>query len=92
MAVKKTKRTRKAAVPVEFIVRRTAFRRFNKLRQATADLPEVKLTWDRRSSDAQDGQRKTDRRQQPPFTWDTADFVVVERPRPHRRRSGSGKH
>jgi hypothetical protein len=83
MAVKKTKRAQRAAVPVvEFIVRRTALRRFHKLRQATADLPAVKLSWDRRSNAGQDGQRGTDRRQQPPFTWDAADFVVVERPRP----------
>lgn len=91
MTVKKTKRAKKAPVPVEFIVRRTALRRFHKLKRATADLPEVKLTWDRRSNDGQDGQRKTDRRQQPPFTWDTADFVVVERQRPQRRRPRSEK-
>ena len=70
---------------VELVVRRGALRRFDKLKTAVADLP-VKLTWDRRlderrteSSDVGQERRKTDRRKRPPFTWDTADFVVVRK-------------
>jgi len=75
-----------AAAPaiVELIVRRGALRRFDKLKHATAELP-VKLSWDRRirerrasGSDVQRERRQTDRRKKPPFTWGTADFVVVE--------------
>ena len=79
---------------VELIVRRGALRRFDKLKKATAALP-VKLTWDRRTSErrgasaaAATERRRSERRQDPPFTWQSADFVVVAR-RPRRgRRSG----
>ncbi len=71
---------------VELIVRRGALRRFDKLKRATAALP-VKLSWDRRlaerrtsSGDVSRERRQSDRRKKPPFTWGTADFVVVERP------------
>ena len=70
---------------VELVVRRGALRRFDKLKTAVADLP-VKLSWDRRlderrtdTSDVGQERRKTDRRKRPPFTWDTADFVVVRK-------------
>jgi hypothetical protein len=73
----KTRRRRAAAPVVELIVRRSAIRRFDKLKQATADLA-VKLSWDRRTSEHQ--HRQIERRQAPPFTWEVADFVVVEKP------------
>jgi hypothetical protein len=71
--------------PVDIIVRRGALRRFDKLKRQSEGLP-VNVTWDRRlgdrrkAADAKPGQerRGTDRRQQPSFTWDLADFVVVE--------------
>jgi hypothetical protein len=74
------------APTVEMIVRRGALRRYDKLKQATADLP-VQLTWDRRLSERRSSagsqeqeRRRHDRRQAPPFTWTAADFVVIERP------------
>jgi len=77
----------KAATPVELVVRRGALRRFELLKQKTKALP-VKVLWDRRQSDRRVAsstpnadQRKGDRRQAPPYTWDIADFVVVGRPR-----------
>jgi hypothetical protein len=70
--------------PVRLIVRRGASRRFEALARKTADLPVV-VTWDRRSEDrrASPGsvsveRRSSDRRKAPPFTWDAADFVVVD--------------
>jgi hypothetical protein len=69
---------------VEIIVRRGALRRFDKLQKTTTDLP-VKLSWDRRlherrrsSSGIEREQRQKDRRKNPPFTWEVADFVVVD--------------
>ena len=65
-------------------MRRGALRRFDKLKSATAEMP-VKLTWDRRLSERRasggavgEDRRQTDRRENPPFTWNTADFVVVK--------------
>jgi hypothetical protein len=81
MPVKKKKAAKPAAVPeVELIVRRSAIRRFDKLKQATATLPALKVSWDRRTNDAAGDTPQTERRQKPPFTWDVADFVVVEKP------------
>src|SRR5262245_17649068 len=85
--VKNGKRRRSADTPtVELIVRRGVLRRFEQLKRATAALP-VKLSWDRRlgerrtsAGDASRERRPSDRRKKPPFTWGTADFVVVERP------------
>jgi hypothetical protein len=88
MANVKNPKRQKPAVPpkVELIVRRGALRRFDKLKHATAELP-VKLSWDRRlgerrtsAGDVSGQRRQSDRRKKPPFTWGTADFVVVERP------------
>ena len=69
---------------LEIIVRRGALRRFDRLKNTTTDLP-VKLSWDRRlherrrsSSGIEREQRQQDRRKNPPFTWEAADFVVVE--------------
>jgi hypothetical protein len=75
-----------AAAPVRIFVRIGALRRFHALTQKTTDLP-VEVTWDRRRSDRRDPagsseaeRRQPDRRQKPPFTWEAADFVVVEDP------------
>ena len=71
---------------VEIIVRRGAMRRFDRLQKTTTGLP-VKLSWDRRlherrrsASGVERKQRQEDRRKNPPFTWEVADFVVVEVP------------
>jgi hypothetical protein len=70
---------------VRMFVRIGALKRFHFLKKKTADLP-VSVEWDRRRSDRREGEdsgpaaRGTDRRGAPPFTWDTADFVVVEEP------------
>jgi hypothetical protein len=67
-------------------VRIGALKRFHFLKQKTADLP-VSVEWDRRRSDRRSNgeenapeSRKIERRADPPFTWETADFVVVEEP------------
>ncbi len=63
-------------------MRRGALRRFDKLQKETVDLPVV-VTWDRRTGTAsspEDGDAPSpteDRRQQPSFTWELADFLVV---------------
>ena len=69
---------------VQIFVRIGALKRFHVLKQKTAELP-VTVSWDRRrgerrqaSASPQADQRKTDRRAAPPFTWQVADFVVVE--------------
>jgi len=81
MTVKRKKAAKRVATPaVELIVRRTAIRRFDKLKRATAALPALKVSWDRRTNDAMDAKPQTERRQKPPFTWEVADFVVVEKP------------
>jgi hypothetical protein len=71
---------------VRMFVRIGALKRFHFLKQKTADLP-VSVEWDRRRTDRRAGDetssanlRKVERRGAPPFTWDTADFVVVEEP------------
>ena len=69
------------------IVRRGALRRFNRLKRDAAALA-VDVTWDRReqdrrcaaSKDVGEITRKGERRRKAPFTWDAADFVVVEKP------------
>jgi hypothetical protein len=71
---------------IEIVVRRGALRRFDALKTKTGELPVV-LTWDRRLDDRRDGnaaaetedeRRYKERRRTPPFTWELADFVVVE--------------
>jgi hypothetical protein len=71
---------------VRMFVRIGALKRFHFLKQKTADLP-VSVEWDRRRTDRRSADdagsanvRKVERRATPPFTWDTADFVVVEEP------------
>jgi hypothetical protein len=65
-------------------VRIGALKRFHFLKKKTADLP-VSVEWDRRRTERPSEEEQglaspngTDRRGAPPFTWDTADFVVVE--------------
>jgi hypothetical protein len=68
---------------VRIFVRIGALRRFHALTKKTEDLP-VEVKWDRRKDD-RDGTRtssEADRRGKPPYTWDVADFVVVEDPLP----------
>ena len=67
---------------VRMFVRIGALKRFHFLKKKTADLP-VSVEWDRRrteraSGDDTPGTRAAERRGSPPFTWETADFVVVE--------------
>jgi hypothetical protein len=68
-------------------VRIGALRRFHAMKKKTADLP-VEVSWDRRRSDPRersdtDGSTpQQDRRGKPPYTWEVADFVVVEDPLP----------
>jgi hypothetical protein len=67
---------------VRMFVRIGALKRFHFLKKKTADLP-VSVEWDRRRTDRRADEesarpRGTERRAAPPFTWDTADFVVVE--------------
>ena len=72
---------------LEIMVRRGAAKRFAALKKKTSELP-VRVTWDRRKADRRASstpsmqvprdRRATDRRQEPPFTWELADFVVVE--------------
>jgi hypothetical protein len=71
---------------VRIFVRVGALKRFHVLKRKTAELP-VEVAWDRRRGERRTAapspgrdQRKTDRRSTPPFTWDVADFVVVDEP------------
>jgi hypothetical protein len=77
--------------PIEIVVRRGAIRRFDALKTRTSELPVI-VTWDRRTGERRDegtttGAKQdlaTERRRKPPFTWDVADFVVVEPPKPRK--------
>jgi hypothetical protein len=69
---------------VRIYVKRGALRRFARLTDRTTALPVV-IDWDRRTDQRRRATnavpteaRTGDRRQPPPFTWDLADFVVVE--------------
>jgi hypothetical protein len=91
----KARKARQSTLPevsIELVVRRGATRRFQKLKEKTADLP-VNVTWDRRNGDRRTAsdrvapdRRTIERRQKPPFTWELSDFVVVERPQQTRRK------
>jgi hypothetical protein len=72
--------------PLGIVVRRGALRRFDALTAKTAELP-VEVRWDRRSDsrrasdESVEAERRAgDRREKPPFTWEVADFVVVDAP------------
>jgi hypothetical protein len=78
---------------IEIVVRRGAMRRFDALKTRTSELPVV-VTWDRRTNDGGDDDktaagsrsaRPAERRRKPPFTWDLADFVVVEPVKPRKK-------
>lgn len=65
-------------------VRIGALRRFHLLTRKTRDLP-VEVAWDRRRANPADVTEANpsggpDRRRKPPYTWEVADFVVVENP------------
>jgi hypothetical protein len=84
---------RKKGEAIEIVVRRGSLRRFDALKTRTQELPVV-VTWDRRTNDRRDDKtpagakrerRNTERRRTPPFTWELADFVVIERAK--RRKS-----
>ena len=71
---------------VRMFVRIGALKRFHFLKQKTANLP-VSVEWDRRreerradTDEPRADLRKGERRGAPPYTWETADFVVVENP------------
>ncbi len=77
--------TKQPSTPVGIVVRRGALRRFDVLKRKTAELPVV-VSWDRRKEDRRGSteprrvdRRRTERRQKPPYTWQVADFVVVDR-------------
>jgi hypothetical protein len=82
---------RKKQDTIEIVVRRGAMRRFDALKTRTSDLPVV-VTWDRRVDERRDDDaaggnrdgRHAERRRKPPFTWDLADFVVVEPAKPRK--------
>ena len=90
MPVKSKSPSRKAAKasatparPIRMIVRRGATRRFEDLKKKTAHL-QVEVVWDQRDTERRQDpclsdseRRRKERRGPPPFTWDTADFVVV---------------
>src|SRR5262245_30821256 len=72
-----------ASEPVRLFVRRGADKRFQKLKEKTANLGVV-VSWDRREGERRSmakpvsgERRKQDRRRRPGFTWDLADFAVV---------------
>jgi len=90
---------RKKQEAIEIVVRRGAIRRFDALKTRTSELPVV-VTWDRRtderrgnaaSTDRNRNRRETERRRTPPFTWDLADFVVVEPERKTARKKTKRK-
>jgi hypothetical protein len=90
---------RKKKETIEIVVRRGAMRRFDALKTRTSDLPVV-VTWDRRLDERRDDDksasrdgRPAERRRKPPFTWDLADFVVVEpvKPRKTARKKSTRK-
>jgi hypothetical protein len=87
---------RKKRDTIEIVVRRGAMRRFDALKTRTSELPVV-VTWDRRTDERRDhhqtaaakrNRRHAERRRKPPFTWDLADFVVVD---PMKRRKTARK-
>ena len=66
------------------VVRRGSVRRFARLKKRTDELP-LEVVWDRRQADRRRQQtvraktelRRSERRQEPPFSWGAADFLVV---------------
>ena len=73
------------------VVRRGSTRRFASLQKHTDELP-LEVVWDSRHNDRRTKpgrvkieSRRAQRRHDPPFTWDAADFVVRKEARPARR-------
>jgi hypothetical protein len=69
---------------LRIFVKRGALWRYHRLTRDSKKLP-VSVEWDRRyhdrrgaSAPVSEDQRREDRRGAAPFTWDTAQFVVVE--------------
>jgi hypothetical protein len=77
------KKTPATSEPIRLIVRRGATKRAEALAAKTAGL-NVQISIDRREGERRQSagtgpveRRGSDRRRQPPFTWDAADFAVV---------------
>lgn len=79
-----------APAPVRLFVRRGAVKRFEALKRKTEGL-QVEVCWDRREQERRDAaaaavtptpppasgeRRSSDRRTDPTFTWDLADFAI----------------
>ena len=69
---------------LRIFVKRGALWRFNRLSRDAEKL-QIAVEWDRRKEDRRGSaapvaadQQKEDRRGTPPFTWETAEFVVVD--------------
>ena len=74
---------------LRIFVKQGAKRRYERLKRDSASLP-VEVQWDRRTGERRNPAeaegaavvglpaRKGERRKTPEFTWDLADFVVVE--------------
>lgn len=69
---------------LRIFVKRGAIWRFHRLTRDARSLP-ISVEWDRRQEDRRstqalvsDDQRREDRRGEVPFTWDKAEFVVVD--------------
>lgn len=73
--------------PLRIFVRRGAIRRFHRLTRDAEGLP-VSIEWDRRQHErrtgatpaSKDQRGSSDRRSDPPYTWTSAEFVVVTDP------------
>jgi hypothetical protein len=97
-----TSMVRKRKTPsIQIVVRRGALRRFASLNEKRGELP-VALLWDRRLNDRRTdagestGERRVrERRREPPFTWTTAEFLVIETPaepeKPAKKPAARGK-
>ena len=73
------------------VVRRGSTRRFARLQKHTDELP-LEVVWDSRHDDRRTKagrvkieSRRAQRRHDPPFSWDAADFLVRKETRPARR-------
>ena len=65
---------------VRIFVRIGALKRFHTLKQKTAELP-VEVAWDRRRTEpnaSSPSDVRPERRRKVPFTWEVADFVVID--------------
>jgi hypothetical protein len=79
-----TKTSKPVTKPVTLVVRRGALRRFDRLKEATREMP-AEVVWDRREGRGSEPsvagvtKPKKDRRKATPSTWELADFAVAER-------------